>query len=156
MQTPVLSRSQSNATVFPGWWMWRGCWDPWWVYGRGEYHVCDTLLGTGLAPGMWAAPPPSEVYDSTSSTGQTCMIDVEVRIPVRSMGRGEVTLSNPSGTGLSPGIRVIFLIWQITVINTIIVIMPTPSRCTGWTEVQLWQISPICHVIITPQEVLNI
>ena len=34
--------------------------------------------------------------------------------------------------------------------------MPTPSQCTGWTEVKLRQISPTWHVIITSQDALNI
>ena len=75
---------------------------------------------------------------------------------------GEVTLSHPPGTGGAPSIHDIYLsyiLYYLAInhyqLNTMM-IMPTPSQCTGWTEVQLRQISPTCHVIITSQDALNI
>ena len=74
---------------------------------------------------------------------------------------GEVT-SHPPGTGGVPSIHGIYLsyIFYYLAINhhqlNTKMIMPTPSQCTGWTEVQLRPISPTCHVIITSQDALNI
>ena len=134
MQTPFLSRSQSNAIVSLG----GGCGADIGIrVGSvgGRSDVCHTLLGTGLASGMWAAPSPSEAYDylihwpnlyDWCRCGDPCQVN--------EWGKWRYqTLLELVGLPASMS-YILSYIWQITTINTIIMIKPTPSQCTGWTE----------------------
>ena len=100
----------------------------------GGSDVCHTLLGTSLAPGMWALPSPGEAYGIISFTGQTCIIDVNVGIPVRSMGGGSDVVTPFWNWWGSRHPCHMFYIWQTITTNTIITTMSTPSQSTGWTE----------------------
>ena len=138
--------------------MWRWCWDSCWVCGRGKWrlshpswnrrgsrHEGRTIVQWGLWQYLIHWP---NLYD-WCGCGDPCQVN----------GRGK---SHPPGTGGAPSIHDIYLsyiLYYLAInhyqLNTMM-IMPTPSQCTGCTEVQLRQISPTCHVIITSQDALNI
>ena len=126
----------------------------------GGSDVCHTLLGTGVAPGIRAAPSPMRSMTVPHSLTKPVWL-MWMWGSLSGQWEGEVTLSHPAGTGGAPGIHVIYILSYILYylainhyqLNTMMIV---PTRCTGWTEVQLRQISPTCHVIITSQDVLNI
>ena len=136
--------------------MGRWCWDPCWVCGRGKWrlshpswnrrgsqHEGRTIVQWGLWQYLIHWP---NLYD-WCGCGDPCQVN----------GRGKWrchTLLELVGlpASMSYICHIFYISWQLTTINWI----PWWSCHGSWTEVQLRQISPTCHVIITSQDVLNI